>query len=188
MNLYLYIPPHSAHPPGVLTGLVYGNIICIHSLCSYKEDINRGMKELYAILLIRGYQRDLLIIAFAKGITGARAFIKCGSVRGCTSYQYKDTKGCVFFHMTCYPRDPTSKHLHRQWRQHLLHPPWQPPLWKLKTNTKKPIGINSMCVAYSRPKLSGNIFTYRKVNHIYGPPVSSYMEQILGARLFLVSI
>ena len=32
MNLYLYIPPHSAHPPGVLTGLVSGNILRIHSL------------------------------------------------------------------------------------------------------------------------------------------------------------
>ena len=44
MNLYLYIPPHSAHPPGVLTGLVSGNILRIHSLCSEQEDINLRMK------------------------------------------------------------------------------------------------------------------------------------------------
>ena len=29
MNLYLYIPPHSSHPPGVLSGLVYGNVFRI---------------------------------------------------------------------------------------------------------------------------------------------------------------
>ena len=34
MNLYLYIPPHSSHPPGVLPGLVSGNILWIHPLCS----------------------------------------------------------------------------------------------------------------------------------------------------------
>ena len=33
MNLYLYIPPHSAHPPVVLTGLMSGKILRIHSLC-----------------------------------------------------------------------------------------------------------------------------------------------------------
>ena len=27
MNLYLYIPHHSSHPPGVLTGLVSCNIL-----------------------------------------------------------------------------------------------------------------------------------------------------------------
>jgi hypothetical protein len=26
MNLYLYIPPASAHPPGMLKSIVYGNL------------------------------------------------------------------------------------------------------------------------------------------------------------------
>ena len=34
-----------------------------------------------------------------------------------------------------------------------------------------------MCVAYSRPKNLGNIFTYRKIDRLDGPPVSSYLEQ-----------
>jgi hypothetical protein len=32
LNLYLYIPPHSAHPPGVLNGLVCGTIHRIFTL------------------------------------------------------------------------------------------------------------------------------------------------------------
>ena len=80
MNLYLYTPPHSAHPPGVLTGLVSGNILWIHSLCSEQDNIDLRMKEFYVRLLIRGYQRDLLIPTFSKGITGAHLFIKRESV------------------------------------------------------------------------------------------------------------
>ena len=33
-NLYLYIPPHSAHPKGMLTGLIYNNILINLCLCS----------------------------------------------------------------------------------------------------------------------------------------------------------
>ena len=134
------------------------------------------MKEFYARLLIRGYQRDLLIPAFTKGITVAHVFIKRGSVRQCASEQDKDTQVHVFFHLTYHPRYPTSKHLQRQWREHLLHPPWEPSLWRLKNRYKIPIGIKLMCVAYSRPKSLGNIFTYRKVDCLGGPSVSSYME------------
>ena len=121
MTLYLYIPPHSAHPPGVLTGLMSDNILHIHSLCSDKADINRRMKELYERLLVRGYHRDLLIPALTEEITGAHVFIKRCSVRGYTSDQDKDIKGRVLFHLTYHPRDPTSKYLHRQRHQHLLH-------------------------------------------------------------------
>ena len=80
MNLYLYIPPHSAHPPGVLTGLISGDILCVNFLSINEDDINCRMKEFYARLIVRSYQRDLLIPAFTKGITGVRAFIKRGSL------------------------------------------------------------------------------------------------------------
>ena len=175
MNLYLYIPPHSAHPPGVLTVIVSGNIRRFHSICSNQEDINRRIKYFYARLLIRGYQRDFLIPVFTEVITVARAPIKRGFVWRCTSYQDKDIKGCVLFHLTYNPRDPTSKYLQRQWLQHLQHLPWKPPFWRLKNKHNIPIGVNSMCVAYIHPINLGNIFTYRKVNCLGGPPVSSYM-------------
>ena len=53
MNLYLYILPYSTHYPGVLTGLVFINILFVHSLYSDKEKINRLMKEFYARFLIQ---------------------------------------------------------------------------------------------------------------------------------------
>ena len=90
------------------------------------------MKEFYARLIVRGHQYDFLIPEFTKGTTGTRIFIKRGSVRQCVSDQEKYTKIRVFFHLTYNPRDPTSKNLQRQWRQHLLHPPRERPIWTLK--------------------------------------------------------
>ena len=187
MNLYLYIPPHSAHPPGVLTGLVSGNILRIHSLCSEQDDINLRMKQFYARLLVRRYQRNLLIPAFTKGIVGARAFIKRGSVRKCKKIKEEDTKGRFFFHLIYHPRDTTSRNLQRQWNQHHIHPPRKPPLCRLKKNTKIPIGIRSMCVAYSCPKNLGNIFTCTKIDRLNGPRSLPIWSRDWGPFLFFIN-
>ena len=34
LNLHLYIPPHSAHPPGILPGIVHSTLFHIFTLCS----------------------------------------------------------------------------------------------------------------------------------------------------------
>ena len=47
LNLYLYIPPHSAHPPGVLTGLILGQAHRIYTLCSEEADIKRHLRQFY---------------------------------------------------------------------------------------------------------------------------------------------
>ena len=38
LKLHLYIHPHSAHPPGLLPGIMYGTLFWIFTLCSDNED------------------------------------------------------------------------------------------------------------------------------------------------------
>ena len=38
LNLHLYIPPHSSHPPGLLPGIVHGTLFRIFTLCSTEKD------------------------------------------------------------------------------------------------------------------------------------------------------
>ena len=38
LNLHLYIPPHSAHPPGLLPGIVHSTLFRIFTLCSDQND------------------------------------------------------------------------------------------------------------------------------------------------------
>jgi hypothetical protein len=63
-NLYLYIPPHSAHPPGMLSGLIHGNILRIHHLCSSLTDIQQKSSQFFTRLTSRGYTNSQLLPLF----------------------------------------------------------------------------------------------------------------------------
>jgi hypothetical protein len=51
MALYLYLPPNSSHAPGVLTGLLYRQVLQIYQLCSCSKDINTKLAAFYRLLL-----------------------------------------------------------------------------------------------------------------------------------------
>ena len=53
-NLHLFIPSKSCHPPGLLKGMIYGNIYRIQKLCSLPDDIKHRIREFYHHLLARG--------------------------------------------------------------------------------------------------------------------------------------
>ena len=44
--------------------------------------------------------------------------------------------------------------------------------------------MRSMCVKYIPNKNLGNIFTYRKIDRLDGPPASSYLDKRLGYLFF----
>jgi hypothetical protein len=55
MNLYLYLPPHSAHPPGVLRGLIIGMVKRIYRLTSSLHDKKTAIHTFFRRLVARGY-------------------------------------------------------------------------------------------------------------------------------------
>jgi hypothetical protein len=52
LNLHMYLPPHSAHPPGVLRGLVFGMIYRLHRLNSEKETIHAQISTFFNRLIV----------------------------------------------------------------------------------------------------------------------------------------
>ncbi len=71
LALYQYIPPNSCHPSGVLTGLIFGQILWIHQLCSHSKDINKDFSQLHTRPLNRGYTSNKLLPLFEKSINNA---------------------------------------------------------------------------------------------------------------------
>ena len=71
LALYQYIPPNSCHPSGVLTGLVYGQILQIYQLCSKSKDINKEICQFYKRLVDCGYSCENLLPLFEKGFNNA---------------------------------------------------------------------------------------------------------------------
>jgi peptide-methionine (R)-S-oxide reductase len=69
LNLYLYIPPHLAHAPGFLKGLVFGMTERIFRLTSHWQDKQSTLKNLFLRLCNRGYTSSILCPLFEIALT-----------------------------------------------------------------------------------------------------------------------
>merc|ERR1719206_352594 len=68
LNLHAYLPPHSAHPPGILRGLVKDMLYRFKTLCSDPVDQCRHIQNFYNHLWLCGYHPTGLCPIFAKGL------------------------------------------------------------------------------------------------------------------------
>ena len=53
LNVHLYIPPHSAHPPGLLPGIVHSTLFRIFTLCSDPND------QILRNFFLNGYKHEV---------------------------------------------------------------------------------------------------------------------------------
>lgn len=182
-NLHLYIPSHSAHPPGLLSGIVFGNLFRIYTLCSDEEDKRAKTRLFFHRLLARGYQADTLQPLFQSAIQRARTYT------GPQPKQTQDNMKFMLLHLQYHPKNPPSKELQQAWKDCISNPPYSQPLSSVKIPfTAAPgraptrgghttMGLDRMIIAYSRAPNLGNLLSYRRLPSDTGPPASSFAEE-----------
>ena len=74
MALYLFIPPHSAHPPGVLTGHIFGNILPIFRVNLDEQDMITASVNFFRRFLKRGNSSEIKSLIL-KAVLNARKFL-----------------------------------------------------------------------------------------------------------------
>ncbi len=169
LNLHLYIPPFSAHPPGLLPGVVFGNLFRIYTLCSDPKDQLLRTKEFYSRLIRRGYKRSQILPLFNKAIKRAQTYT--GPMPN------HALRKLIVLHLTYHPDDPSSRLIQRYWRQFVSEPPNEIPLRDVVGGKYgHPSGIERMVIAYKRPMNLGNYLSHKDLTkHNEGPAASTYL-------------
>ena len=178
LNLYLYIPLHSAHPPGVLTGLILGNCHRIYTLCSDNDDVKSLLRMFYHRLVARGYTAKKLLPLFDRAHRLAEDRVLHTPI--VTPLFDEDDasllRSRIFYHTKYHPNNPTSSTLQTIWNSTIIRPPGDFHISTVENLHGHPIEIERMTVAYSRPPNLGNLLSARNLHLTTGLPVSSYRK------------
>ena len=149
MNLFLYIPPFSAHPPGVRKGLIYGTLRTYWKQNSKPTDFQHFTRLFYHRLLARGYHphsTKQIFYEAAKQIEAAYTQRKPNH----TDKTKNKTKRLneIYLHRQYHPKDISRSHI-----QNLFHTTCMT-YNELGQGFDKYDGLNidKLTVAYSRPK------------------------------------
>ena len=178
LALHLYIPPNSCHPPGVVTGLIMGNVLRIYMLCSRQSDIEEELRRFFEYLLDRGYQTQDILPRYSKAIDNAKLYLsRTPAYRAYLKREKLEaSKRRVFLHLPFHPNNPPSHRLQSIWQERMFHPKNGRPLNYLKNIDEAPIPIDKLVIAYSRAPNLGELLSYRKICKRSGPKVSSFLD------------
>eukprot|EP00957_Ditylum_brightwellii_P131688 10043661-Ditylum_brightwellii.AAC.2 len=122
LNLYLYIPPYSAHPPDVLNGIIFGQIHQIFTLCLEQPDIKKSVNQFYARFLQRGYQRTDVLPIFTNAIHHNSPTMIAQRALNQESILRDSKKKHVYLHMRYHPNNAPSYKFQQTWRKKMGHP------------------------------------------------------------------
>ena len=157
LNLYLYIPPRSAHPPGMIKGVIASLLNRYKWQNTHQEDFINIVKLLFQRLLARGWSATFLKQEILKY----------------TSQNKENT--------------PTSRTLHANNTAflHIQYHPYDIPRKTIRSlyektcgdTFRREIGIEHCVVAYSRPKNLRDLLTPTTLHQAPGKETSTYLGE-----------
>ena len=137
MALFLFIPPHSAHPPGILVGHIYGNLLRIFRLNSNEDDIIQDTLSFFDRFLVRGHKSEVLTPLFLKGIENARKYIATSNATRLKMKEQKleEATRRLYLHIEYHPQNPSSSKIQQLFNNIVLNPPGEKPLNQIEAGS-----------------------------------------------------
>ena len=150
MNLFLYLPPSSSHPPGCIKGTIYGLINRYHAQNTYRKDYLYFVTMLYKHLLDRGWEREHIRKLMIEAITEVESRGNKGQ-KSSDSAEDK-TSDRLFLHLQYHPDDIPRREVQELYQEHCGE------LFQRLLNIDRPT------IAYSRPPNLGEFVTKAKLH------------------------
>ena len=120
LNLYLYIPPHSCHSPGVIKGIIFGMVHCAKNLCTFDTDRLAFLVRCYKRLLNRGYSSTTIKPIFCTAIRkllDQQPTVHHASTPTETNSQRLSRP--LFLHAPVNPANPSLSRIQQLFKRHL---------------------------------------------------------------------
>ena len=154
MNLYQYIPPTSAHPPGMMKGIIYG-LLRNYKLQNTRESDYLDMAELlFRRHVARGWSKAIM----KEYILSADMKLRNPTPKPATPTN--DAR--LFLHTEYHPNDLPKHELRTLYNVHC------------KDVFESTLGIDQVTVAYSRPKNIKDMVTKAKLHQAEGREASKF--------------
>lgn len=164
MNLYLYIPPASAHPTGCIKGTIFGLVRRYHAQNTYRQDYINYVRLLYRRLKQRGWDKAYIRPLIIEACNVAERTSQAPTTPATLS-QANDEENRLFIHLVFHPDDIPRKRIQELYQIHcgdLL---------------RDELEISRPTIAYSRPKNIGDFITKAKLHQAPGRPSSTIMGE-----------
>jgi hypothetical protein len=175
LNLHLYLSPLSAHPPGLLSGLVHGMPYQIIMLTSDLLDTSEDIQKWFFRLRNRGYPRSQRLPLFRSAY---KKIDRC--LHSPPPPIDADTKHntSIFFHVPYNSLDPERGQIQHLAHTCLLEPNGEETLPYLKNFSNGYCEIKRLIVAYHKERNLKNLLFPRRFREITGQPVLSFFPPL----------
>ena len=163
LNLYNYLPNSSAHPPGVLRGLIFGRLQVYYSQNTDFNDYKRLVNLLYQRLLKRGHKQESLRPVFEEA---HRRNLMIRRPKKSTSRER-----LTFFHLQYHPDEISRKDIRKSFVCHCSI------LKGLRNEKDGKMNPGKLTIAYKRaPNLKDKIWS-STLRQPQNKEVSTFLEK-----------
>jgi hypothetical protein len=165
LNLFLYIPPSSAHSPGVLKSTIFGNVRRYWNQNSNKKDYQDAVRRFVARLEARGHDHDELRPLFQDAFEAiARNPTLPASSSSSTTSRHNAAvpQNTLFYHSEFHPRGVARRDIRHAYSETL----------------EGHSGFDRFIIAYSRPRNIRDALMSSKLKEQVGLHVSDLIKTL----------